>query len=633
MKKTGMATRRVAGLAAAIVLLAGGGLMATGCGGDDTETTQRTDRPGRQGADETAEVGRTDDQADGTLASEEQPDRHGETGERDQVTAEDLAREEPMVSEESVEREGDRTRYSLAFPTGERESSALLIEKSMPERALAGELVDYSIQVTNLTDAPLADVWVAEAMYGGVEFDSSQPQGQPSPDAPQDVRWQVGMMEPGESRTIDVRAVAREPGKNLTCVTAGYAPALCAIMQVVDPELEVSKAGPDMIYACEELTWNYRVTNQGTGSAREVVVRDELPEGLETTDGDRIVVQEIGDLSAGETREFSAALRPTSPGEFGSRAVAESQTSRSASERVTTRVVEPQLDLRVSGPEYAYPGRPTTFTVEVTNNGEAPAREVTVLLETPDLDRDPEPRRIDQIEPGNTRSFNVTLEAREPQQLRLAARTESFCAREAEDTIVTAVRGLPALLVEVVDERDPIPAGENTVYALTVENQGSAEATNVRLRADVPEGMSFVDARGASQVDESGGQLAFEPIDRLGPGDVEVWHLLMRGDDPGNKRFRVEVLSDFLERPVPTVEPTRVIAAGQAPEQDQPRYGSGSDQQWWQSYDDEQLDRDRQPDQDRSRYQQRPQRPRAQDPDPWWREYQGRGSQESGGGR
>src|SRR4051812_49553416 len=54
--------------------------------------------------------------------------------------------------------DGDLLRHSLAVPTGNRATSAVLVEKLAPREARLNRPYDYRIRVTNLTDAPLADV-------------------------------------------------------------------------------------------------------------------------------------------------------------------------------------------------------------------------------------------------------------------------------------------------------------------------------------------------------------------------------------------------------------------------------------------------------------------------------------------
>src|SRR5688572_13770725 len=49
-------------------------------------------------------------------------------------------------------------RYTLAYPTGDRATSVILLEAAGPEEVRLGQPYTYQLKVTNLTDTPLHDV-------------------------------------------------------------------------------------------------------------------------------------------------------------------------------------------------------------------------------------------------------------------------------------------------------------------------------------------------------------------------------------------------------------------------------------------------------------------------------------------
>ena len=62
----------------------------------------------------------------------------------------------------TANREGEAVTESLAFPTGDRATSVLLLEKTFPAQARLGKTYRYDLKVTNLTDHPVAGVVVRE---------------------------------------------------------------------------------------------------------------------------------------------------------------------------------------------------------------------------------------------------------------------------------------------------------------------------------------------------------------------------------------------------------------------------------------------------------------------------------------
>ena len=81
---------------------------------------------------------------------------------------------------------------------------------------------------------------------------------------------------------------------------------------------------------------------------------------------------------------------------------------------------------------------------------------------------------------------------------------------------MTDLQGIPALLMEVVDEIDPVTVGDETTYVITVTNQGSAQDQNVTIVCNLEEAMSFVSGTGTSAVTAEGGTVTMAAVP--GPG-------------------------------------------------------------------------------------------------------------------
>jgi hypothetical protein len=66
-------------------------------------------------------------------------------------------------------------RTSRAYPTGERSTSAVLVERLAPNEVQAGTPFSYTVKVTNLTGLPLEDVLVTERLADGFDMDRADP--------------------------------------------------------------------------------------------------------------------------------------------------------------------------------------------------------------------------------------------------------------------------------------------------------------------------------------------------------------------------------------------------------------------------------------------------------------------------
>ena len=90
----------------------------------------------------------------------------------------------------------------------------------------------------------------------------------------------------------------------------------CAVVNVVEPTLELAKIAPSEALLCEPIPIDFIVTNTGTGAAQNVQIVDTLPAGMQTVDGKGKIVLEAGSLAAGESRRFSIKIRATKTGAF-----------------------------------------------------------------------------------------------------------------------------------------------------------------------------------------------------------------------------------------------------------------------------------------------------------------------------
>ena len=159
---------------------------------------------------------------------------------------------------------------TLAVPTGERSTSTILIEKSVPSEVILGQPFDYTITVTSLVSHALTDVGVSDSLPNGLTIQSSDPAANETSGGT--TLWVLGDLPPGASRTINVRAIANQNGEFTYCARVSYDQLACTKTRVVEPALQLTKTGPAEVLSCEPIMYTVTVSNNGTGHARNVVV-------------------------------------------------------------------------------------------------------------------------------------------------------------------------------------------------------------------------------------------------------------------------------------------------------------------------------------------------------------------------
>jgi uncharacterized repeat protein (TIGR01451 family) len=471
-------------------------------------------------------------------------------------------------------------RNTLAYPTGDRNTSLVMLTVDAPEQVRVGQPYQYTLRVANLTDTPLHGVQVRDlrndvpAEAQGIPANAGGPATRPARTnngggAGGAAAWDVGTLAPKETKTRQLSATADEVGTVGQCLSVTYNPTLCVATRVVRPELQLAKRGPEQVLICQEINYGYTVTNTGTGVAQNVRVEDTLPEGLTTQDGGRTVSLPVGDLNQGQSKEVTARVRAARTGDFTSRAVARSGAARGEaaegleaySREVRTTVRQPVLAVDVEGPESRYIGEAVDYRVTVRNTGDVASERTTVALTAPGGTERLAPRDLGTIDAGQAKTFTVSSRAgRAAGDLKLTATATATCAKEASDDATVAIRTIPALQLECVDGTDPVRVGGNIVYTITVRNEGSGPDTNVNVRADIPEEMDYVGAgRGASDVKANGRRITMATIPTLAAGATATWTVEVKANRAGDVRFGVELTSDSLTKPAGETEPTRII--------------------------------------------------------------------------
>ena len=464
---------------------------------------------------------------------------------------------------------GNMTYVSMAYPTGDPQTSAIGIEKAVPREVRVNNPFTYTLKVTNLTNQELSAVVVSEKIASNMKITASSPRGQASQDGT--VMWPLGSLKPNDTQTVNVTAVISERGIGSSCASVTYSSSLCTNIEAVEPKLLIALAGPSQVLACEEINYTVRVTNTGTGTVENIRVSQPLPDGMTTKDGKKTVDLSVAALGPDESKPFTVPVQASKPGTYTFTAAANSAGGLSAkSNQVTTVVRKPSLTITKKGPAKAFIGRSVTYEVVVTNKGDGIARNVVVedILSTgAEMVRASAGAQqsgnvvrwnLDTLEPDKSRKIEISLKGVNPGLIRNTARARAYCAQDVSASAETVFEGIPAILLEVIDLEDPIEVGGNVVYQITATNQGTANGTNVKIDCNLEENIDYVSATGATQATTQGRTVSFAPVTALEPGQKVTWRLVVKAVKAGDVRFQVSLTSDQLSRPVNEDEATNI---------------------------------------------------------------------------
>jgi uncharacterized repeat protein (TIGR01451 family) len=442
----------------------------------------------------------------------------------------------------------------------------LKIQKMMPASVAVGQPFDYTILVTNLTDMEMADIIVKDTLPANFAFKSASPASDPEDGQ---LMWTLPTLGPKAQQKMVVSGSAKSVGWVQTCSNATYIIPACAKTQVVQPALSLTKTATPEALMCDMVALKYNVCNKGTGVASNVVITDQLPDGLTLENGQKKVEIKVGSVAPGKCMEYTLNAKAARTGSYKSAALAVADGGlKSEAEAALTVVKQPILAITKTGPDKQYIGRTLKYEITVTNKGDAAANNVALV--------DTVPSNVTQVaasDGGQVAGSNVTwkfasLSAGQSRKVTVSymptgagsfsnvASASATCSESVKASAKTDVMGIAAILLEVVDVSDPIEVGQNETYVITVTNQGSAQDTEIVVKCKLEEGMQYVSSSGATVGTSADGAVTFRPLATLAPKASATWKVVVKANKAGDMRFSTSLNSKQLGREVMETEAT-----------------------------------------------------------------------------
>ena len=458
-------------------------------------------------------------------------------------------------------------RREKAYPTGDKATSVLLLERLAPVEIRLGQPLAYTVKVTNLTGMELQEVVLTEQLPAGFVVASIEPK--PTGTQENLATWKWEKLGPREAKTIQINGNTDRLDQLEYCATVTFKTVFCSSTRVVQPKLALTKTAPDQVLLCDPIPLQFVVRNSGSGVARNVRVTDALPDGWSTGDGRNTLTFEAGDLAAGQAREFSASVKASRTGQFVNTARATEDGGLTAEATATTVVRKPVLAVSKTGPAFRYVGRPAKFEITVRNDGDAPATRTMLVDAIPAGTKFVSASaggkaangqvtwNLGTLAPGDVETVQLTLTAMQIGTVRNTVTVKAVCA-EASAVATLPVKGIPAILLEVIDIEDPIELGAHETYEIMVLNQGSAMDTNIKITCTLPPEQQYVSATGPTSPAVDGQVVTFAPLSQLAPKAKVTYRLVVKGVKTGDVRFAASMTSDQIKTPVQETESTNI---------------------------------------------------------------------------
>lgn len=437
--------------------------------------------------------------------------------------------------------------------------------------ASAGQELEYRLCVANASRAAAHHVTVRNPLPANARFVRASPE--PNVREPELV-WQLGTVEGCQCREIVLVLAPTGGGDVKNCARVQFEHGQCVTTKIARPGLALEKRGPARALLWEAITYQLIVTNTGAAELRDVLLTDTLPEGMQRVDdpeGKNQRSWDLGTLAPGQTRRIEYQVIARKTGQLCNQAavVAAGGLRQEARHCV---FVEPRLEALMTGPERRFLNRPATYQITVRNPRSTPATNVVVTNPIPaqtELVRASAGGRqfvnevrwsLGTIEPGGQRKVALDLKGTVAGTVTNKATVTADGGLSAQAEASTRFEGAAGLTFDIDDRDDPVEVGKETVYTITVTNQGSEEAKNVRIVVTVPAQMkeNGVTAPGQTGAKKDGPKITFDPVNLPAMASA-TYKVFVKPERAGDVRFRVEMDADLLKAgPVTREESTTI---------------------------------------------------------------------------
>jgi uncharacterized repeat protein (TIGR01451 family) len=290
---------------------------------------------------------------------------------------------EPGTSEAGrtdMSRTGEGTGKPGAKHLDGPQAPQLTIQKTAPPEIQVGRPATFQIRLKNTGPVVAHAVELRDAVPKGTRLINTSPRANPGVRG--ELVWQLGSLKPGDEVSVEVQLMPIEEGEIGSPATVSFSADASVRTVATKPQLAIKLVAPAKVLIGDEVTLAITVSNTGSGVARKVVLDEHVPPGLQFPDGPDLI-NDIGDLKPGESRQLELKLKAVQPGVVTNVLVARADVNAKTEDRWDLEVLSPQLELGVEGPKRRFLDREASYIVSVANPGTAPAKQVALMAQLP----------------------------------------------------------------------------------------------------------------------------------------------------------------------------------------------------------------------------------------------------------
>lgn len=441
-------------------------------------------------------------------------------------------------------------------PSGECSCNGVTVRASNPKICMLGDQYPLDLEITACCD--VCEVILSTTLPEGVSFVRSQPEAKVDGRI---VTWTFGSISKGQTIPAKIVLKCEREGDICTCFCVKATPvAFCALL-CAKPVLTCEKCGPLEVCPGDPINYTITVTNIGTATAEEVVIVDNLPDGVDHASGQRSLSFKLGSLEPCQSKKVNICATACKRGKVTNTAIVSACNANQTSCEFTTCVCCCAIECNKVGPKEVPVGQNADYQITVFNSGDKTLHEVVVTDMAPsatsivtapgaNISGKQAVWKLRELKAGEKVTFNVTLTTCTPGFFVNRVNVTDCEACNTSCEFGTQWKGRPALDMCIASSENPICVGETTRYKIIVTNKGQEYDSNVVVVANFPPELVPVDSSGPTAAKVNGQTVTFAPFANLAPRQTLEYYVTVKANAAGDLRPKIQVSSDFIKNPI-----------------------------------------------------------------------------------
>ncbi|MDP9343279.1 MAG: hypothetical protein M3Q23_14545 [Actinomycetota bacterium] len=488
--------------------------------------------------------------------------------------------------------QGGGSDHALLLMPREASADLSVSVPDSPDPVVVGSDITYTLTVSNAGPDTATGVVLTDALDPTTAFVSASPDQGTCQESSGTVSCDLGSLDSEAAATVQIEVATTQPGTvTATAQVHGDqadpdpsndSASTDTTVRVLSADLSVTLTdAPDPVKVGSDVTYTLSVSNAGPDTATGVSLTDTLdptttfvsasPDQGTCQESSGSITCDLGSLDADAATQVQIEVATTQPGivtataeVHGDQADPDSSNDV-ASQDTTVGPLEADLSVQLTDdPDPVKVGSDVTYTLTVSNAGPDTATGVTVtdaldpttafVSASPDQGTCQETSGtvvcdLGFLDPGAATHVQVVAGTTQPGTVTDTAQVQADQADSdpsndstTQDTTVNALQA--DLSVSVSDDPDPVIAGSDVIYSLTVSNAGPDTATTVTLTDNLDPTTTFVSARpdqGTCQ--ESSGTVTCD-LDSLDAGAVTTVQIEVATSQAGTVTATAQVHGD-----------------------------------------------------------------------------------------